>query len=121
MVEDVGPEAPAVPIAEEVAVVASVGGTDGAAGEDAAIPGLLGTQGAGAEVARTTSLIGAGAMDLLGDIQPPVPPAVDETPFVFPAAAPPPVTIPFPTAVHLFVPGAILALYFSRKYRRRRG
>jgi len=40
-----------------------------------------------------------------------------------PVAAPRPVTIPFPTAAHLFIPGAVLALYAARKmsprYRRR--
>lgn len=40
-----------------------------------------------------------------------------------PEVAPRAVTIPFPTALHLFIPGAALALYAARKmsprYRRR--
>jgi hypothetical protein len=45
----------------------------------------------------------------------------DDTPFTFPAPAPVrPVAIPFPTAAHLFVPGALLALYATRRFRGRR-
>lgn len=36
-----------------------------------------------------------------------------------PGVAPKPVTIPFPTAAHLFLPGAALALYAARKMRPR--
>ncbi len=50
------------------------------------------------------------------------PAAVDlGKPFVFPDPAPVrPVAIPYPTAAHLFIPGALLALYASRRYRGRR-
>lgn len=70
-----------------------------------------------------TSLIGLGARDLLGEIPPPGTPyryQPSQTPFEFPQTRPSaPVAIPFPAAVHLFVPGALLAIYASRRFRRR--
>lgn len=71
-----------------------------------------------------TSLIGVGTRDLLDDglLGSQRPPLADDTaPFEFPqSTSAQPVAIPFPTAVHLFIPGAIMAIYATRRFRGRR-
>lgn len=75
-------------------------------------------------IERPVTLVGIGARDLLDDGllgSTRLPPTEDSTPFEFPQITTTnPVAIPFPTAVHLFIPGAILAMYATRRFRGRR-
>jgi hypothetical protein len=68
----------------------------------------------------TFTLIGASPRDLLGEG--PLPSAdLPDVPSEFPETTQTdPVAIPFPTAVHLFIPGAIMAIYATRRFRGRR-
>jgi len=81
------------------------------------------SEGAAADSA-TPSLIGLGARDLMGAIPPPgssTPQSEDPAPVELPplTSTAKPVAIPFPTAVHLFVPGALVAIYATRRFRNR--
>ena len=68
------------------------------------------------------TLIGVGPRELLNDGLLNAPSELaDPQAFAFPEATPArPVAIPFPTAVHLFIPGAIMAIYATRRFRGRR-
>lgn len=70
------------------------------------------------------SLVGMGSRDLIDQsTEYPPPPADVNDPqgnTFADATTTKPVAIPFPTAVHLFIPGAIMAIYATRRFRGRR-
>lgn len=74
--------------------------------------------------APAPTLIGLGTQELLGNTPFSLAPTGSNAPiepFKFPeVTSSQPVAIPFPTAVHLFVPGAIMAIYATRRFRGRR-
>ncbi|QOV91599.1 hypothetical protein [Humisphaera borealis] len=120
-----GADSPAAAIHREAGAVAATAAPDKApkadpptATSDAQAPAYTPL---GAPKRVPFTLIGVGPRDLLSESPLATNDAGDLPPFEFPeTASTTPVAIPFPTAVHLFVPGAIMAIYATRRFKRRR-